>query len=132
MSSTWVDAPRRPPYRCHATSQDTEDAGPYFEGFTFCAEPGDDREQTFYASRSWFQAALEAPGSPFAAVTKNDLAELVDDRDTLLLRIEQLESDLADASAEAAELRQSRAGPSAEAIAAAVVVQLEPRLPKRP
>lgn len=126
MSESWQPVPRKPPYCCHATSQDGEKAGPFFEeSFTYCPEPGDDREMTLYHSRSWVENMLKAPGSPFACITTDELEQVLARREFLNDRVADLEEEISALQIELEEARAAGSPASAEDVAMAVAEHLE-------
>ena len=122
MSDTWQPVPRKMPYRCRRTGQDSVAAGPYFEeSLGYCEAPGDDREMTLYHSVQWLQHMAEAPGSPLVVMHR-------DDHETLMARMHTLEVENDDLRQRYDE-SQSSPNPQApidiEALASALVIPLE-------
>lgn len=121
----WVDTPRKLPFKCHATGQDTPDAGPYYEGHVYHESEHDPRELTWYASRDWFYAALETLGSPFKAVPRAEYEALVKERDELAGMVDALQDEMNELGTKLIELEAQAESPSAEDIAVAVADLLE-------
>ena len=125
MPEMWIDAPRKLPYRCHATGQADVGAGPYWEGFTYCESPRDERLMTFYGSRAWLQSVLETPGSPFACITHAELKALREERDSLAGMVDALQDEINELSTVVLELETGIKPASAEDIAVAVADLLD-------
>lgn len=92
------------PFRCRRTGLDGAADGPFFEESLAYAEAGvgDDRELTLYHSPAWILSMCEQPGSPLVAMTEDQYlemqqaeAEVMAERDTLAMRVEELEAEVA-------------------------------------
>ena len=101
ISDEWVQAPRKAPYRCRRTGQDSPSAGPYYEeSLGYCEAPGDDRELTLYHSPQWIRTMCEAPGSPLHVTTaaeheatRQHLAHLEAELEAANNRVDELEAE---------------------------------------
>ena len=122
MSDVWVSVPRKAPRKCRRSGRDTEADGPYFEdSLGYCEAPGDDRELTQYISVGWLKAIADAPGSPIVVLDREDFYKLNLVLDEQALRIQELESQIA-------EPRETVVSPvDVDALASALVVKLNPR-----
>ena len=127
MSDTWVTTPRKAPHKCRRSGRDTEAQGPYFEdSLGYCEAPGDDRELTQYISVGWLKAIADAPGSPIVVLD-------YEAHQANLAKIEDLERQVAALDAQIAAPRETVVSPvDVDALAAALVVKINPPAAKRP
>lgn len=132
MSDTWVAAPRKAPYRCRRTGQDSPDVGPYFEeSLGYCEAPGDDRELTLYHSPAWIKSICDASGSPFILLDRDAHADMTAELETLRLQLADAEATLAERGEEITTLRAANAAIDVQALANGLVVRLEDHFAKK-
>jgi hypothetical protein len=112
---SWCERPERPPYQCALTRQDAPSAGPYFEtGFDFLTPVRDadggirvaPTVNRLYLSEQAIREACDALGSPLKAIPREEWRAMIDEKDEMRFRIEQLEADLAEREAEIATLNE--------------------------
>ena len=102
MSDHWVP---QPPAPCHRTGKDDANGGPYFVEKTLVAEvvAGPNGPQVrprirpIVHAASWVKSMCDAPGSPFVALTREEVADYektAEAHDDLLLKVEELEAEI--------------------------------------
>jgi hypothetical protein len=132
MGDVWVPAPRKAPYRCRRTGQDSPTDGPYFEeSLGYCEAPGDDRELTLYHSALWLRTICESPGSPFVLLDADSHADLLAEVESLRLQLADAEANLAEREAELAEARALE-GAVDKVLSNGLLERLDARYSKRP
>lgn len=124
MSDSWQTTPPAP---CHRTGNDTPERGPYFvENFHYAeVTPGPTgpqvlpRVRPIVHSAGWIGRILDSPYSPYAKVTKDELAELQRALEDARAERDEMELRLAESQATV-----STSPVDVEALASALIVPL--------
>jgi hypothetical protein len=102
VSDSWVP---KPPAPCHRTGKDEVTGGPYFVEKVLVAEvvagPSGPqvrpRIRPIVHAASWIKTICDSPGSPFKALTADEIAvyeNAVAERNDMALKIEELEQEI--------------------------------------